>query len=103
MATWLLGAPDRVQALAGRWVKNDIGVDDNGLLCLQYERAVGLCEGSWTEAGATRLEGPTIHGEKGSIADQRAGCRHVRWPRIFWICANISMRGATEFVWRGPR
>ena len=68
MATWLLGAPDRVQALAGRWVKNDIAVDDNGLLCLQYERAVGLCEGSWTEAGATRLEGPTIHGEKGSIA-----------------------------------
>jgi predicted dehydrogenase len=67
MATWLLGAPDRVQALAGRWVKNDIAVDDNGLLCLQYEKAVGLCEGSWTEAGATRFEGPTIHGDKGSI------------------------------------
>jgi predicted dehydrogenase len=68
MATWLLGAPDRVHAIAGRWVKDDIAVDDNGLLCLQYDRAVGLCEGSWTEAGATRFEGPTIHGDKGSIA-----------------------------------
>jgi predicted dehydrogenase len=68
MATWLIGAPERVHAVAGRWVKNDIAVDDNGLLWLQYDKGVGLCEGSWTQPGATRLEGPTIHGDKGSIA-----------------------------------
>jgi predicted dehydrogenase len=67
MAVWLLGEPDRVQAIAGRWVKDDIAVDDNGLLSLQYAQAVGLCEGSWTESGGTRFEGPTIHGDKGSI------------------------------------
>jgi predicted dehydrogenase len=67
MATWLLGTPDRVYAIVGRWVKDDITVDDNGLLSLQHDRAVGLCEGSWTESGATRFEGPTIHGDTGSI------------------------------------
>jgi predicted dehydrogenase len=78
MATWLLGVPDRVQAFAGRWVKNDIAVDDNGLLCLQYERAVGLCEGSWTESGPTRFEGPTVHGDKGSIAVVDGKVLHYR-------------------------
>jgi hypothetical protein len=62
-----LGVPDRVHALAGRWVKSDIAVDDNGLLRLQYEKALGICEGSWTEWGPTPFEGPAIHDENGSI------------------------------------
>lgn len=67
MAAWLLGEPRSVTGIAGRWVKRDIDVEDNGVICLQYDSAVALCEGSWTQASQTQIDGPIIHGEAGSV------------------------------------
>ena len=68
MAAYLLGAPQGVYGLAGRYAKTDIAVEDNGLLTLRYDKAVAVCEGSWTQLSKTEIDGPIIHGDKGSVS-----------------------------------
>jgi predicted dehydrogenase len=46
----VLGMPSAVVGLAGRLVQDYITVDDNARLLLEYHRAMGLVEGSWTQA-----------------------------------------------------
>ena len=67
MASFLFGTPSDVTAVAGNWVKDELSVEDNGIVCLHYPRGVAICEGSWTQMGPTQLDGPTIHGDRGSL------------------------------------
>jgi predicted dehydrogenase len=68
MASFVLGDPTHVTGVAGNWVKEDLGVEDNGILLLHYSRGVAICEGSWTQQSATQLDGPQIHGDKGTLS-----------------------------------
>ena len=68
IASFLLGAPTHVTGVAGNWVKDDLAVEDNGVLLLHYPRGIAICEGSWTQQSATQLEGPLIHGDKGTLS-----------------------------------
>lgn len=68
MAAWLLGEPLYVTGIGGRWVKRDLDVEDNGIICLDYGNAVAFCEGSWSQVSETQMEGPIIHGDSGSVA-----------------------------------
>ena len=45
----LLGMPNAVTAVAGRLVKDDIPVDDNGILLMIYDKAFAAAEASWTQ------------------------------------------------------
>lgn len=78
MAAYLLGAPLGVYGLAGRYSKTDIGAEDNGLITLRYEKAVAVCEGSWTQLSKTQIDGPIIHGDKGSISVVDGEVRYAR-------------------------
>lgn len=68
MAAYLLGSPQGVYGLGGRYVKTDIASDDNGLIALRYEEAMAVCEGSWTQVTQTQIDGPIIHGDEGSVS-----------------------------------
>lgn len=81
MSAYVLGVPQSVTAIAGRWVKDDIDLEDNGILCLQYPRAVAICEGSWSQSSLTQCEGPTIHGTEGSLSIVDG---EVRLMRLGW-------------------
>lgn len=78
MAAYLLGPPQSVYGVAGRYVKTDIAVEDNGLIALRYDRAVAVCEGSWTQLSTTQIEGPIIHGDKGSVSVIDGKVRYTR-------------------------
>lgn len=67
MAVWLLGEPQTVQGMGGRYLKTDIASEDNGVIVLSYPQAMAVCEGSWTQLSQTEVEGPVIHGESGSL------------------------------------
>lgn len=49
IARYLLGMPSRVTAMAGRLVKEYVPVDDNGVILMQYARALAIAEGSWRQ------------------------------------------------------
>jgi predicted dehydrogenase len=64
--SYLLGRPNAVTGVAGRFVKTDIAVDDNAVLILKYPHAVGLTEGSWTQVGYVPY-GLLINGIEGAL------------------------------------
>jgi len=45
----LLGVPNAVMGVVARLVKDDIPVDDNGLLTMIYDKAFAVAEASWTQ------------------------------------------------------
>ena len=67
LARRLLGQPDAVSALSGTFVRDDIDVDDNAVLLMQYPRAMAIAEASWTQHGKLDAYTPVIHGERGSL------------------------------------
>ncbi|MFW6189298.1 MAG: Gfo/Idh/MocA family protein [Planctomycetota bacterium] len=50
LARWFIGQPSQVMAIAGRLVRENIPVDDNAVVALEYERANAVIETTWTEA-----------------------------------------------------
>ncbi len=50
LARLFIGQPTQVMAIAGRLVKQDIPVDDNAVIALQYHDANAVIEATWTEA-----------------------------------------------------
>lgn len=73
LARYLLGLPSRVMAMAGRLVKEDIPVDDTGVLLMRYPRALAVAEGAWTQVGAEPGGGPVLYGTKGTLVFRRRG------------------------------
>lgn len=67
LAVTLLGLPSRVVGVIGRLLKEDITVDDNGVIVMSYPRAMAVVEGSWTQVGKPTAYVATIYGAKGLL------------------------------------
>ena len=69
----LLGRPQSVTGAGGRFVKEyDIPLD-NAILLLQYARAVGVAEASWTQVGHPPHYELVVMGSEGSIVTSPGG------------------------------
>ncbi|MBI3972287.1 MAG: Gfo/Idh/MocA family oxidoreductase [Chloroflexi bacterium] len=67
MAVGILGSPNAVYAVAGRWQRNDLITDDNARMLLQYHRGGALVEATWSQFG--HLPFSTLFlGEEGTLA-----------------------------------
>lgn len=76
LARVLLGAPHSVTAVGGRLVKQDIGVADNAVLIMSYDRALAVSEGSWTQIGKLSAYTTVIYGTRGTLmVEPRVGGR----------------------------
>jgi len=64
---WFLGRPNSVVATWGRLYKDYIDVDDNAFILMNYDRAIGIAEASWTQIGGVPEGGPTINGSGGTM------------------------------------
>lgn len=61
----LFGMPDEVQAVAGRYTKTDIAVDDNAAITLIYEKRKTTAEASWSQIPS--YHDSIFHGTKGTL------------------------------------
>lgn len=76
LAQYLLGTPSRVSGTALRLCKEDILVEDNGVLVMTYARAIAIAEASWTQIGYFHTYTPVIYGTTGALmVEPRAGGR----------------------------
>jgi predicted dehydrogenase len=76
LARTVLGMPSSVTAVAKRLVKQDIAVEDNGLLIMNYPNAIAVSEGSWTQIGKLSAYMTMIYGTTGTLMlDPRSGGR----------------------------
>ena len=72
-ARWLIGQPEGVMAVGGRYVKDNIKAEDNAVLLLRYNKAVAVLQASWSQfASDTAWKayiGPrvAVYGSEGSI------------------------------------
>lgn len=67
ICSYLLGRPGSVTGVAGRFVKQDIPVDDNAVLVLKYDTALCMAEASWTQPDRIPY-GLIINGTEGSLS-----------------------------------
>lgn len=67
LACTLLGLPSRVSGVCQRLVKEDIAIDDNGMIVMTYPRAIAVAEGSWTQVGKPTAYVATIYGTAGLL------------------------------------
>jgi predicted dehydrogenase len=63
----LLGRPHSVTAVAGNWVKPSLDVEDNAVLLLQYPKALGMAEASWTQIGKLTSYVTVLYGTEGTL------------------------------------
>lgn len=83
LACCLLGLPSRVTAVTGRLRKEDILVEDNGVILMSYPRAIAIAEGSWTQVGKLTAYVTAIYGTTGTLlVEPRAG------GRLLWATAD---------------
>jgi predicted dehydrogenase len=67
MAVGVLGSPNSVYAIAGRWQRNDLITDDNARMLLQYQRGGALVEATWSQFGHLPFS-TFILGEEATLA-----------------------------------
>ncbi|MEQ8790689.1 MAG: Gfo/Idh/MocA family oxidoreductase [Pirellulaceae bacterium] len=76
LARVFLGVPSRVTGVSGRLVKEDILVEDNGILVMSYPGAMAISEGSWSQIGNLSSYITMIHGTRGTLMmEPRVGGR----------------------------
>jgi len=63
----ILGMPSRVNGTAGRLTKEDITVEDNGVLVMTYPNAISIAEASWSQVGYMQTYSPLILGTEGTL------------------------------------
>ncbi len=51
MCRWILGVPEKAVAFGGTYVRDYLAVEDNAVLLMGYERALGISEASWSQIG----------------------------------------------------
>jgi predicted dehydrogenase len=79
LARTVIGLPSRVSGTAGRFVKQDIEVEDNAILVMTYPHALAVSEGSWTHIGKLGAYVTMIFGERGTLLiEPRDGGRLLR-------------------------
>ncbi|HEY1171556.1 MAG TPA: Gfo/Idh/MocA family oxidoreductase [Verrucomicrobiae bacterium] len=67
MARFFLGVPSRVTAMSGRLCKEDIVVEDNAVLLMQYPGGLSIAEASWTQVGYMSSYFTSIYGTEGTL------------------------------------
>ena len=78
LARTLLGVPSRVVGVTGRLCKEDILVEDNGVIVMSYPRAIAISEGSWTQIGSPTAYVTSIYGTRGQLlVEPRPGGRLI--------------------------
>ncbi|MFB0503992.1 MAG: Gfo/Idh/MocA family protein [Candidatus Bathyarchaeia archaeon] len=67
---WILGVPDKALALGGTYVRDYLTVEDNAVLLMGYEKAMGIAEATWSQIGSGGPLGYPLlmKGSKGTIA-----------------------------------
>ena len=76
LARCLLGMPRRVVGVTGRLCKEEITVEDNGIIVMTYPRALALAEGSWTQMDKLTAYRTAIYGTRGTLlVEPRQGGR----------------------------
>ncbi len=70
---WILGQPQGVMAVGGRYFKTNIEAEDTGAVLLRYPKALGILQGSWTEFASDTAgkvyPGPhlAVYGTEGAV------------------------------------
>lgn len=67
LARVLMGVPNRVTALTGRFCKENITVEDNAFLAMTYPRGMATAEGSWTQVGKLTSYTTALYGSAGTL------------------------------------
>ncbi len=76
LATAILGTPSRVYGTRSRLCKEEILVEDNGVIVMNYPRAIAISEGTWTEIGKLLSYVTMIYGSQGTLmVEPRVGGR----------------------------
>jgi predicted dehydrogenase len=89
LARQILGMPESVTGFAGRLVKRDLSVDDNGIVVMQYPHATAIAEGSWSQIGKLTAYVPTIYGTRGTLmVEPRIGGR-------LWLATEVHPDGVS--------
>jgi len=79
LARLFIGRPAAVTAIAGRWVRQNIPVDDNAIIALEYHDAGAVIETTWGEAVAGwPPHDLTLYGTEGTMIAGRGEVRVVR-------------------------
>jgi predicted dehydrogenase len=79
MCVWFLGTPASVVGVAGRLLKRQLPVDDNGIMILRYPKAMCRLEMTWTEAVAhTPPHDVVLYGSEGTIIAGESVMLHTR-------------------------
>ena len=68
VSRWLMGQPERVMAMGGRYVRSHFTVDDNAVMVLGYPAGQAIVEASWSYPAVAAPIPPQILGERGAIA-----------------------------------
>ncbi|HSH95337.1 MAG TPA: Gfo/Idh/MocA family oxidoreductase [Roseimicrobium sp.] len=68
-----MGMPSRVNGVAGRFCKEDIRVEDNGVLVMTYPNGMSLAEASWTQIGHLTSYVTVIYGTTGTLLIEPGG------------------------------
>jgi len=76
LARALMGTPQSVVAVAGRFCKDDIDVEDNAILVMSYPRGMATAEASWTQTDKLTSYTTVIYGSGATLmVEPRAGGR----------------------------
>jgi len=68
ISLWFVGKmPMRVLASAKNLVRKYVQVDDNAIVLMEFDEAVGVAEACWSQVGPYPIHGPIINGSEGSI------------------------------------
>ena len=72
----LMGPPNSVQGMSGRFVKETIDVEDNAIIVMKYQNGMATAEASWTQIGKLTAYTTAIYGTTGTLmVEPRAGSR----------------------------
>lgn len=77
LAQVLLGRPERVTAVAGKWYEPPLVVEDNAIVVMSYPQAMATAEGAWGQVGqSTTGYLATIWGTRGcvTVGPGHGGC-----------------------------
>jgi predicted dehydrogenase len=71
LGRYLLGLPSRVTGVAGRLRKEYVTVEDNAVILMEWPRAIGTAEGSWSQVGLMTAYETAIYGSEGTLCVER--------------------------------
>ena len=76
LARALLGVPESVIGVAGRFCKTDIDVEDNAMIVMRYPKGMATAEASWTQVDKLTGYTTVIYGSEATLMiEPRAGGR----------------------------